>query len=529
MAVSQEQDPEELSPEQELAAMRAQALAKLNLPDTTKFFLKHAEDSSGSYVGLIASDRAIAELGGAANVQRIFESTVQDTHLIFVVTKKELDYAESDAFRKDGETPGQARVRYLDETFGAALGEEFQKSRPEEKEAFWKKYLQQNANYPLKDGSFVHLDTEDFLKSFPVKGSRQQVIDFLFAHELDHGDNSDEKSSVLGARSETLSDVAGIKAATNEGRDEPGVVSRDEFTRSVIATRVKQTIDKTLVMDTFGSSFGLRTYLFKDSHDTGFFIDPVNLDNVTIPENAGYATLDFEKLIKSKKDLFTESIVSNVDLPHTPEDMLKSNDLVAMPLFILTAQMIDEIESDGDQETEEYKAEIKRIMNLPGEEMVGEGAKFVRALNDKYPQLVSMAFYTEMYSDIDKMLKDPTLSPAQSDAYKQELEYLQNVEDEELKNSGLIDFMKRFIDEHPDIYERAMAKNLPGFIEMYTFLNDQPAWDRAVSAMTLKVYQEGGIQDPNTKRGIEIYLQEQGLLPKPEPKPAAQPVLAPAA
>ena len=214
----------------------------VDVPENLVRFSKTLED--GTQAHLVMSRLAVRDLGGYRDVQRVFENSVHEQRFTFLFTEADIEHAVSDEFKQEGERNIDAKIRYMEENFGdiiRQMTDDYDTTDREELVQSWRELFQHN-NFHLVGNNeafgLISLNLEEFFESFDdLEGSRQQQIDFLLGHELDHGDNYDAKSDgPKGLFSEVLSDRTGVSSIAE--KHHPLVfwssrVSQEDFERSV--------------------------------------------------------------------------------------------------------------------------------------------------------------------------------------------------------------------------------------------------------------------------------------------------------
>ena len=538
-------------------------------------FTKNIREDGSEKAFLIVSPRAAEEMGSASDVNRVFQGSVDSPGVTILITEADFDYAVSGEFKQDGEREDQAQIRYMHETFGELMNsvteQRYENLEPDQVALVWQSYTSEedvftNFNFSRKfdvhfnegDIRIIKLNLEEWSANFSLEGSRQQQMDYLLGHELEHNDKSRMVTQPHGTGSELESDIAGILAATT-GRSlwakifEKNYASQEEFTKSAIADRVGDELSRIIIKEFEEVSFDLQKMLrdsaVRFSHNTGFYIDPEEPAASVLPENAQGQLEGFEKLFEEyiDKGNVIKGIKARLDFPATPTDFLFSNDSIVHLFFDeYFEQILDELNLTDEEEQhfidrqdEIYNQYRVIYMNAEGntdEDSASRKAliEVSKELREAYPdfvdQQINQALWLPVFEDdlediIEELQKGGEIPEKQAEVYLEEIElindnYYEDDSDDadQTYQAVVIEFMQRFSVEHPETLERTYGTNDQIVLSVALGINPR-AIEEAGAEILRELYKNEDIQDAEIKRGVEIYLQERGLLQTDEIKP----------
>lgn len=471
---------------------------------------------------------AVRDLGGYRDVQRVFENSVHEQRFTFLFTEADIEHAVSDEFKQEGERNIDAKIRYMEENFGdiiRQMTDDYDTTDREELVQSWRELFQHN-NFHLVGNNeafgLISLNLEEFFESFDdLEGSRQQQIDFLLGHELDHGDNYDAKSDgPKGLFSEVLSDRTGVSSIAE--KHHPLVfwssrVSQEDFERSVIAERIEHEITRALVYNEIGKWPDAERW----DHNTGPFLSGESADpEAGLSEDAKTGLGELEKLVSAKGDTVLHEILErHYQIPSDPETLVYGS-------TILAGEFVDSFFTDvldrmniPEGRREEYE---ERYDDLDSDDFTGAHA-LLEDLREEFPEqagpAVRLVFYNELFDDIEDLFEDPRLPPALVEHLETELEAIYNIEDEEFQAQAYADFTERFLQASPHAYQRYVYDEVPEVAVMTAIEVDPDAWEKTVEEIAAQIASQSEIEDPQMKRAFEIFIEERSLEFKPQETP----------
>lgn len=494
--------------------------AEWSLPSSTRLLLKPIK-STDVYNETFITARGLEALGGEQNLRRIMDETIYSRNQQVIITDADLRFAESAQYRHvaEGETAEQARARYLDENFGAAMrrmvGAEYNPQTPQEMINYWDDFERANANTGLGGDPeglrrrIVNIDLVDDLKNSIPHGTIEQRRNWIIAHELKHTETY--RPTILNTTGELLSDLAGIRAATPPGAE------RQQFAREVIAWRFQDEINNTFASNKFGS----RTYTPTEwdfHHNTAPYINPDDIERSYVPRSDEVMQdgLDFRNLLSSYGREFAEKILEQHDIPANVSDAIQSapmrDDLYSNVSYLIKYGDHSKYSAADQAVLARYKADVAALESMPSEERQGKLQEFLGNLNRDCPEVMAQIFNKTYVSNVAFLIMDPSIPRPQVEAYREEWHHIQNTDDN-MRASN--EFMARFIAAHPDAYERYVLRERPELIVQETLGKDITSWNRAATETVLTMYRNDEILNPNVRRAAEVYLQEMGAIAAP--------------
>lgn len=506
------------------AIENAQDFATVNVPEGFVKFTKALPD--GTEAHMLMSQRSVQALGGEKNIQRVFDNAADEQRFTFLFTEADLEFALSDEYRHEGESNIDAKIRYMEENFGDVIrlmDDEYDDTPRDELVETWTKLFQHN-NFHLvgednESFGLISLNLEEFFKDFDdLSGSRQQQIDFLLGHELDHGDNLDTKSDgPKGLFAEVLSDRTGINGIKGEAH--PLMfwskrVSHEEFAESLIAQRIEHEITRILIYNEIGKYPDNERW----DHNTGPFLfsdDAQGVDKLT--KKAGEGLAELETLVEAKgDDRLHDILAQNYTLPVDADTLIYGSSIMA-------GMFVDELFTDVldrmDISEERYDVYEDRYYDLDSDDLAG-AKQLLEDLREEFPeqtaQAVRVTFYSEIFDDVEELFEDPILPPPYVEALEAELEAIENIEDDDLQARSLADFVERFMRAQPEIFQRLIFKEAPEIAVMTAVEIDPDAWEKTVEQIAAEIASQSEIKDPDTKRAFDTFIEQRSLEIRPD-------------
>ena len=519
-------DNAEAAAAEEQAVENQELFASIDLPENLVRFTKLMPD--GTEAHLVMSRMAVRELGGYNDVERVFQNAAHEQRFTFLYTQADLDFAESDQYRQPEERTIDAKVRYMEENFGGIIrlmSDDYDDMDRDELVEAWRTVFLQNNFHLVGDNEtfgMISLNLDEFFKGFDdLAGSRQQQIDFLLGHEIDHGDNYDaESDGPKGLFAEVLSDrtgISGIQQAAHPLAFWSRCTNPENFERSLVAERVEHEITRILVYKETGR--------WPDSdrwdHNTAPFLtgDDENMD-AELPDHAADGLAELEKRIAAKGgETLHRELRANYNVPSDPQSLVFGSTIMG-GVFVDEHFMdvLDALNIPPDR-YEEYE---DRYDDLDSDDLIAAKAlleELKAEFPDQVPAAVSTVFYGNVFSEVEDLFDDPILPPPLVEELERELDAIYEIEDELFQAQAYAEFVERFLNAYPHVYQNFIYDEVPELAVMTAIELDQDAWEKTVEAIAATILPESDIQDPQMRRAFEIFLEERNL----DVAPAATP------
>lgn len=479
---------------------------------------------------LIISERGAKELGGLEVVKSAFAAaeTVRSTYL--VVTNADLDHANSDLFRRSEENEDTARVRYLDETYSPAmvyLHPAYKNFLPEEQAAFWNKQVAYvNTSYIVggtlegnnRSYNTAFLDTENISDFFPnLRGTDNQKLAFLLGHEIGHFAALNSKSGANNVIRDALADSSGISAAESVRPLEKNSASSEEFSRSIISERLRNTLYRIA-----GVAYNPRDYsLYDAGHDTAFLLNGDG--TLSNPEGIEQDIKAFKAALSEIYDDDTEiqrSLLSYNPLPDDPIDIIWANDVAAKEFYEENLPRMLKLLGLPEDKRTEINSAYDDLVEVDDPEYKNIRA-FLNELRDTHKgtfDSISRYVFYDDHINIDSLIKHPSISDPERYAYSTEMDSIKSQDEEVEVRFGVNYFMYRFKVAHPEAYRDYYTnEQAPAFLANALLYNKDNSPDldlanKVLRDITLSVYKdEKSDLSDRVRKTLRIYLEESGV------------------
>lgn len=451
-------------------------------------FVKPMENGKSAEV--MMSPGVVEELGGYANVERVFKNSVDTGQQIILITSKELEQMVADqglsaldGMKKQSDILDKQFGQYVEYTYGGAL-------------AFWdeKTLALNNHVFPSEKNPAIIVMDSSFFEDKPgnIDGSRQQKIDFWLGHEFDHVDNYKNEPN-----HEFMSDINAIRGI--QGNEISGNTSKDQVVDSVVRMRIRDEISRVMKTGIYGNGFfGLDDYSFGP-----YIKDALNSDAVaTFPQNAREDVQKFQYAVDAvAREILPEKIRAAYTYPTSPVEALLSSDSTAAEYANGELRRAIRFMDIPEEQKREFRRQLSDIPNT------GEKAQadVFRSLYEKYPEEVEAGvrsrFSTRMFDKVYSGQFGDTLP----EHLRTQMEYINNIEDNSECDTAKVGFIKDLISENNAFYQNYMDEYYQDFAVSAIRQHQPEVWEQMIDDVAVRVQQtQKDSIDPKIMEALSI-------------------------